>query len=70
MENAWKPIETAPIGRAVEMGRWHKSTYCDGPPQWLTESGIARERTWLGGGRITSVADRFSHWRELPEPPQ
>jgi hypothetical protein len=63
----WQPIETAPIGVHVKLGKWRVGFIDDVPDRWFQSDGIARKQGWFGP-RI--VASDYSHWMPLPAPPE
>jgi hypothetical protein len=65
----WQPIETAPTGQKVRLGKWYFAF--DGKPIWMTSAAIAYEATFFGlSKRATFYGDEYTHWMPLPSPPE
>ena len=69
----WQPIETAPVGVHVLLGRY-RERYIDADPPltWVKEVGIAfeTERKWFRTVVVkTYDGKRATHWKPLPAPP-
>ena len=69
----WQPIETAPIGQAVQLG-WYDNNfgYTESGLTWRTAVGLAwvYKRNLFISRVVRGGYDRATHWRPLPEPPQ
>lgn len=71
----WQPIETAPVGEAVELGWWDTGWTADPSGnlnlRWERGPGVVKKR--LFSQRKTGVEfgrGYATHWRPLPEPPE
>lgn len=66
----WQPIETAPKGVIVKMGRWVKSWTKPGGLEWVETIGKAKHKTFFPWS-VSYTWDGASntHWQPLPEPP-
>lgn len=65
--NEWQPIDTAPKGEQVKLGRW--SIVC-GQQRWHVMEGRASEPFCFGMfHRKTFEGRYFTHWQPLPPPP-
>ena len=63
----WQPIETAPTGVTVRLGRWD---VFDGHLRWREREGVAFKRVfWLWRARADDWMNA-THWMPLPAPPE
>ena len=63
----WKPIETAPVGKAVRLGWWEGGRCLT----WRSGAGVVTRK--LFSGRKTGREfgrDYATHWKPLPDPPE
>ncbi len=66
--NEWQPMNTAPNGQQVELGRWE---VWKGEYKWETREGTPFEKKFFGLIVFeTYEARKYTHWRHLPEPPK
>lgn len=64
----WQPIETAPVGKRVMLGRWYMGW--EGKPVWQEEIDVAYERGFFGFGKTATYDGRkYTHWKWPPPPP-
>lgn len=63
----WQPIETAPTGVEVELGRW--ALYGESM-KWERRVGVAWNKRWLWGRRKVEWTKEYTHWRNLPPAPE
>ena len=63
----WMLIETAPINRRVEVGRWERFASLT---EWQSRIEMAYKTKFFGLFRIrTRYGREYTHWRETPPPP-
>lgn len=69
----WQPIETAPVGKKVVLGKWVTSYAKRGELYWVESIETAKRRRISLFSRdaweYTREGDENTHWQPLPEPP-